>query len=89
MAAYPHAHEDDAEQAVRAGLALVIAVGETCCFPAGRGSASRDQGWSGRRVSPESASAILIAVLGTLEAKNGPGIAVRKQNLILDKSGSI
>ncbi|MBV9117681.1 MAG: adenylate/guanylate cyclase domain-containing protein, partial [Acetobacteraceae bacterium] len=25
---YPHAHEDDAEQAVRAGLALVDAVGE-------------------------------------------------------------
>ena len=48
-----------------------------------------DQGWSGRRVSPESASGILIAVLGTLEAQIGPGTALRKQNLILDKSGSV
>jgi hypothetical protein len=48
-----------------------------------------DQGWSGRRVSPESASGILIAVLGTLDAHYRCGTALRKWNLGLDKSGSI
>jgi hypothetical protein len=36
------------------------------------------QGWSGRRVSPESASGILIAVLGTLDAHHRRGAALRK-----------
>jgi hypothetical protein len=47
------------------------------------------QGWNGRRVSPESASGILIAVLGTLDAHYRRGTALRKRNLSLDKSGSI
>jgi hypothetical protein len=47
-----------------------------------------DQGWGGRRVSPESASGILIAVLGALDAHYRHGIALRKCNLGLDKSGS-
>jgi hypothetical protein len=37
-----------------------------------------DQGWNGRRVSPESASGILIAVLGTLDAHYRDGTALRK-----------
>jgi hypothetical protein len=48
-----------------------------------------DQGWNGRRVSPESASGILIAVLGALDAHYKNGTALRKSNLELDKSGSI
>jgi hypothetical protein len=48
-----------------------------------------DQGWSGRRVSPESASGILIAVLGTLDAHYRRRTALRKRDLRLDKSGSI
>jgi hypothetical protein len=37
-----------------------------------------DQGWSGRRLSPESASGILIAVLGALDAHYRHGTALRK-----------
>jgi hypothetical protein len=37
-----------------------------------------NQGWNGRRVSPESASGILIAVLGTLDAHYRHSTALRK-----------
>ncbi len=48
-----------------------------------------DQGWNGRRVSPESASGILIAVLGTLDAHYRHSTVLRKSKPDLDKSGSI
>jgi hypothetical protein len=48
-----------------------------------------DQGWNGRRVSPESASGILIAVLGTLDAHYSCGTMLRKRQRDLDKSGLI
>jgi hypothetical protein len=47
-----------------------------------------DQGWSGRRVSQESAAGILIAVLGALDA-HYRGFTLRKRNIDIDKSGSI
>jgi hypothetical protein len=40
---YPQTHEDDAEQAVRAGLALVEAVTNLICRRAGRRSGSASQ----------------------------------------------
>ena len=40
-----------------------------------------DQGWNGRRVSPESASGILIAVLGTLVAHYRHNTALRKMEV--------
>jgi hypothetical protein len=48
-----------------------------------------EQGWSGRRVSQESASGILIAVLGALDAHYRDVAPLRISNLTLDKSGSI
>jgi hypothetical protein len=48
-----------------------------------------EQGWSGRRVSQESASGILIAVLGTLDAHYRDVATLRISNIFLDKSGSI
>jgi hypothetical protein len=48
-----------------------------------------EQGWSGRRVSQESASGILIAVLGALDAHYRDVAILRKSNYELDKSGSI
>jgi hypothetical protein len=48
-----------------------------------------DQGWSGRRVSQESASGILIAVLGALDAHYRDPSVLRKWNIPIDKSGSI
>ncbi len=48
-----------------------------------------EQGWSGRRVSQEAASGILIAALGALESHCGHGQSLRKQNFVIDKSGSI
>ena len=46
-----------------------------------------EQGWSGRRVSQESAAGILIAALGALEAHFGGGRTLSKQHFSLDKSG--
>jgi hypothetical protein len=37
-----------------------------------------DQGWNGRRVSPEAAPGILIAVLGSLDAHYSHGTFLRK-----------
>jgi uncharacterized protein DUF6456 len=37
-----------------------------------------EQGWSGRRVSPESASGILVAALGALEAHFGASRSLRR-----------
>jgi hypothetical protein len=48
-----------------------------------------EQGWSGRRVSQEAASGILVATLGALEAHFQRGASLRKSNLDVDKSGSI
>jgi hypothetical protein len=50
---------------------------------------AHDQGWSGRRVSQESASGILIAVLGALDAHYRDIASLRKWNSHVDKSGSI
>jgi hypothetical protein len=47
-----------------------------------------EQGWNGRRVSQETASGILVAALGALEAHYS-GRLMRKQHFIIDKSGSI
>jgi hypothetical protein len=47
-----------------------------------------EQGWSGRRVSQEAASGILVAALGALEAYCQNGGLLRKHNLAIDKSGS-
>lgn len=47
------------------------------------------QGWSGRRVSQESASGILVAALGALEGHFGTIRSLSKQQLHIDKSGSI
>jgi class 3 adenylate cyclase len=43
---YPHAHEDDAERAVRAGLKLVAAVSDQPTRPYRRASASQQGWWS-------------------------------------------
>ncbi len=48
-----------------------------------------EQGWSGRRVSQEAASGILIAALGALEGHYRHGVMLRKHNFAIDKSGSI
>lgn len=48
-----------------------------------------EQGWSGRRVSQESASGILIAALGALEAHFHDKSKLRKSHSSIDKSGSI
>jgi hypothetical protein len=46
-----------------------------------------EQGWSGRRVSQESAAGILIAALGALESHFGGGRLLREAHFSLDKSG--
>jgi hypothetical protein len=46
------------------------------------------QAWNGRRISQESASGILIAVLGALDAHFRETVSLRKWNIHLDKSGS-
>ena len=45
-------------------------------------------GWSGRRVSRETASGIMIAALGALEMRFGI-MGLRKPHFLIDKSGSI
>jgi hypothetical protein len=47
------------------------------------------QGWSGRRVSQESASGILIAGLGALESHFSIAQKLSSPHLYLDKSGSM
>jgi hypothetical protein len=47
------------------------------------------QGWSGRRVSQESASGILIAGLGALESHFGIAQKLSYKHFHLDKSGSM
>ena len=47
------------------------------------------QGWSGRRVSQEAASGILIATLGTLESHFNQSQKLSSSHLYLDKSGSM
>jgi len=46
-----------------------------------------EQGWSGRRVSQEAASGILIAALGALESHLGNAQSLRDTHFSLDKSG--
>jgi len=48
-----------------------------------------EQGWSGRRVSQETASGILVAALGALEAHFHGGRTMRYSHITVDKSGSI
>lgn len=48
-----------------------------------------EQGWAGRRISQESASGILIAALGALEAHYRQTGTLRKSNFPIDKSGSL
>jgi hypothetical protein len=48
-----------------------------------------EQGWSGRRVSQESASGILIAGLGALEAHFRISQKLSQSHFSLDKSGSM
>jgi len=48
-----------------------------------------EQGWSGRRVSQEAASGILIAALGALEGHYQRDAELRKSNFPIDKFGSI
>jgi hypothetical protein len=48
-----------------------------------------EQGWSGRRVSPETASGILVAALGALEAHFATGPSVSKKHFAIDKTGSM
>ena len=45
------------------------------------------RGWSGRRVSQESASGILVAALGALEAHYGASRPISQSHFSLDKSG--
>jgi len=47
------------------------------------------QGWSGRRVSQESASGILIAALGALESHFGTTRKLSRSHFYVDKSGSM
>ncbi len=47
------------------------------------------QGWSGRRVTQEAASGILIAGLGALEAHFGIARKLSRSHFPLDKSGSM
>jgi hypothetical protein len=48
-----------------------------------------EQGWSGRRVSQEAASGILVAALGALEAHFGMSRSLSKSHFSVDKSRSI
>jgi hypothetical protein len=48
-----------------------------------------EQGWSGRRVSQESASGILIAALGALESHFGIAQKLSTTHFYVDKSGSM
>ncbi len=48
-----------------------------------------EQGWSGRRVSQESASGILVAALGALEAHFGIAHKLSPSHFHVDKSGSM
>jgi len=48
-----------------------------------------EQGWSGRRVSQETASGILVAALGALEGHFGIARSLSKTHFLVDKSGSI
>jgi Domain of unknown function (DUF6456) len=48
-----------------------------------------EQGWSGRRVSQESASGILVAALGALEGHFGIVRSLSNSHFTVDKSGSI
>jgi hypothetical protein len=48
-----------------------------------------ERGWSGRRVSQEAASGILIAALGALEAHFGIAHELPKSYVHVDKSGSM
>lgn len=48
-----------------------------------------EQGWSGRRVSQESASGILIAALGALESHFGSSRKLVSSHFNVDKSGSM
>ncbi len=48
-----------------------------------------EQGWSGRRVSQESASGILIAALGALESHFGIAQKLPPSHYYVDKSGSM
>jgi hypothetical protein len=48
-----------------------------------------EQGWNGRRVSQETASGILVAALGALEAYFSNRLIMRKSHIAVDKSGSI
>ncbi len=48
-----------------------------------------EQGWSGRRVSQESASGILIAALGALESHFGIAHKLSSTHFYVDKSGSM
>jgi uncharacterized membrane protein YccC len=50
---------------------------------------AQQQGWSGRRVSQESASGILIAALGALESHFSVSHKLSPKHFHLDKSGSI
>ena len=46
-----------------------------------------EQGWSGRRVTQEAASGILVAALGALESHLGTTQSLRDTHFSLDKSG--
>jgi hypothetical protein len=48
-----------------------------------------ERGWSGRRVSQEAASGILVAALGALEAHFGIAHALPNSHFYVDKSGSM
>lgn len=48
-----------------------------------------EQGWSGRRVSQETASGILVAALGALEGHYASKPSLAKSHFNVDKSGSI
>jgi len=50
---------------------------------------AQGQGWSGRRVSPEAASGILIAALGALETHLGNHRILHRPHFPVDKSGLI
>lgn len=48
-----------------------------------------ERGWSGRRVSQEAASGILVAALGALEAHFAAARSLSQRHFHIDKSGSI
>ncbi len=68
-----------------AGSCLWHVVGWECSLKAW----ALEQGWNGRRVSQETASGILVAALGALEAHFGNRRLMRKSHITVDKSGSI